>query len=145
VTVRLLLSSALAGGCCAAAAAAAGPPRPPVIHELFTLLPCPSSPSKRDSTIGIEGCREHTIVRSDGKINALAKAIFVQLGEPATRRRFIAAETAWFAYRQAFCESESDMFRGGSAAVDEFGACAVSANEQHVKDLTEFHKGLGPH
>ena len=142
--IRRLLSVLLAGGCCAAAAAA-GPPRPPVIHELFTLLPCPSSPSTRDTTIGIEGCREHMIVASDGKIDALAKAIFVQLGDAASRRRLIAAEMAWFAYRQAFCASESDMFRGGSAAVDEFGGCAVSLNEQHVKDLTEFHKGLGPH
>lgn len=145
MTLRGLLLAALALGACVGTAAAAGLPGPPVIHELFTLLPCPSSPSKRDSTIGIEGCQEHTIVESDSKIDALAKAVFVRFGEPVTRRRFIAAEAVWFAYRQAFCESESEIFRGGSAAVDEFGACAVSVDAQHVKDLTEFDKALGPH
>jgi uncharacterized protein YecT (DUF1311 family) len=142
VRLRCVLSVALAGGCLAAAAAAATPLRAPVVHERFTLLPCPASAALRDSTIGIEGCQEQTIIRADRQIDSLALAIFSGLGAPAAKRRFVTAEAAWLAYRQAFCASESDLFVGGSEAPVEFGACAVSLDEQHVKDLTGFASAL---
>ncbi|HEY4348824.1 MAG TPA: lysozyme inhibitor LprI family protein [Gaiellaceae bacterium] len=143
--VPCLLLATFVSVAMSAAAGAVAPLRPPVIRELFTLLPCPTSPSRRDSTIGMEGCQEHMIVASDARIDALAKQIFGQLADDPARRRFVAGEKAWLAYRSAFCNSQSDIFEGGTGAPVEFAGCVVHVNAQHVKDLTEFHGDLGPH
>jgi uncharacterized protein YecT (DUF1311 family) len=147
--MRKLLTAALLGIAAGIAGAgpafAATPLTPPVVKEVFTLLPCPKSPPARDSTIGMEGCEEHTIVKSDAKIDTLARQIFGQLADDPARRRFVAGEKAWLAYRGAFCNSQSDIFEGGTAAVTEYAGCVVHQNAQHVKDLTGFHSDLGPH
>ena len=113
-----------------------GPVRlaPPVIRESFTPLPCPSGRAARLTTIGAEGCAEQTTLRTDAQINARAKAIF-RLGDTTARRKFLAGETAWLAYRQAGCNSVADVYRGGTAQPLAFGACVVSRNTQHLKEL----------
>jgi uncharacterized protein YecT (DUF1311 family) len=118
------------------------PPAPPVIHEHFTLLPCPRSKAAASTTIGIEGCQEHAIVRSDAKIDTLAKLILAQLHDLAARRRFVAGERSWLAYRRAFCLSQSDLYEGGTASPIAYGACVVGVNAQHVAALAAFHGDL---
>jgi uncharacterized protein YecT (DUF1311 family) len=142
--------------CCAQAAAAAKPPAPPVVHESFTLLPCPA---KQLSTLDIEGCEEHKIVTLDHRIDALAKAIFTRLrasdvithqtdpSAPAdyARRAFVAGEAAWLTYRNAFCASEGNVYEGGTAAGIQAAYCTDAVNAQHVKDLTGFLQELRKH
>ena len=106
--------------------------RPPVIHERFTLLPCPSRP---ESTVELEGCAEHRIVRADRKIDAVAKAIFARLPDDAARRRYIAAHRAWLAYRQADCASLSDKYEGGTLAGVLAADCTADRSERRLKDV----------
>jgi uncharacterized protein YecT (DUF1311 family) len=126
------------------AAVAAAPLAAPVIKEPFTLLPCPKG-SAKDTTLGMEGCAEHRIVASDKQIDQLAKQIFGKLQDNAARRRFVAGETAWLAYRRASCNSRSDVYEGGSLAVVVFGTCEAGLNTQHIADLTAFRKALTSH
>src|SRR4051794_15990837 len=94
----------------AAPAAAWAAPSPPVIKEGFTLLPCPKDPQ---TTLALEGCAEHRIVKSDAVINAKVKAIYKLLRSNAAKTHFVAGERAWLAYRKAGCLSRSDVYEGG--------------------------------
>ena len=111
---------------------------PPVIKEVFTPLPCPKGRAARGTTLGLEGCAEQTTLRTDAQINASAGAIFRLIGDASARRNFLAGEKAWLAYRQAGCKSVADVYRGGSAQPVAFGACVVSRNTQHLKELAAF-------
>jgi uncharacterized protein YecT (DUF1311 family) len=124
------------------AATAAKAASPPVIHELFTLLPCPAHPR---STLELEGCAEHQIVRTDHRIDAVASTIYRRLFDDAARRRFIAAQAAWLTYRKADCTSRSDQYEGGTLAGLVAAQCTADRSAERLKDLQEFAKSLaGP-
>src|SRR2546430_13876292 len=88
-----------------------GVPKPPVIHEVFTQLPCPPHPM---STLAMEGCYEKAIVRTDRKIDAEAKMIFGLLRSRDARLTFVRGERAWLQYRQASCSAQASKYAGGT-------------------------------
>jgi uncharacterized protein YecT (DUF1311 family) len=110
---------------------------PPVMHESFTPLPC-TGPPKHRSTLQMEGCAEHQILRSDKQIDTLNASIFGKLADDAARRRFISGHQAWVNYRHAYCLSVSDVFQGGTEAGVLDADCVAGVNTQHVKDLKQF-------
>ena len=112
---------------------------PPVLKEDFTLLSC----SQR-TTIGLEGCAEHRILSVDTRINALRRQVFQHLYDNAARRDFVAAEDAWFAYRQAMCTSESDVNEGGSLVPVDFANCVVHLDRQHLTELVTLRSRYEP-
>ena len=115
--------------------------KPPVIHEVFTLLPCPMHPT---STLETEGCSEHAIVRTDRKIDAQAKAIFTLL-RPDARATFVRGERAWLQYRQASCFAESSKYAGGTFAGVVAASCTLARSKSHLSDLIDLRKTLsGP-
>lgn len=123
-------------------ATAAAALSPPVIHEVFTLLPCPAHPQ---STLDLEGCAEHQIVRTDHRIDTAAATIFKRLRDVSARRRFISAQSAWIAYRTADCRSRSDQYEGGTLAGLVAAQCTADRSSERLKDLQEFAKALaGP-
>jgi uncharacterized protein YecT (DUF1311 family) len=108
---------------------------PPVIKEEFTPLPCPKSRAARETTIGLEGCAEQKILRTDARIDARARVIFRLLRDTTAKRRFAAAERAWLAYRRASCTSVADVYRGGSAQPVAFADCVLTRNREHLDEL----------
>jgi uncharacterized protein YecT (DUF1311 family) len=110
---------------------------PPVIHEPFSVLPCPGA-SQNGSTLADEGCAEHQILGTDKKIDALNRAIFAKLADDPARRRFITGHDAWLAYRHAYCLSVSDVFERGTEAALIDADCVAGVNLEHIKDLNEF-------
>jgi uncharacterized protein YecT (DUF1311 family) len=114
---------------------------PPVMHEPFPAASCTGSPSNR-STVGLEMCAEASILASDKKIDTLNAQIFAKLFDNASRRDFVAGHNAWVAYRKSFCQSESDVFKGGTLAGVEYGNCVADTNTEHVKDLSSFLRDL---
>ena len=138
--MKLLIAAAalLAGATLIAADAHAGPPaalKPPVIHEPFTLLPCPSDPQ---STLDREGCAEHRIVHVDKQIDATARTIFARLADANAKQDFIAAQAAWLAYRKADCQSVSDKFAGGTEAGVLAAGCTADRSAERLKDVKAF-------
>jgi uncharacterized protein YecT (DUF1311 family) len=113
----------------------------PVISEQFTLLPCPEDPK---STLDLEGCAEHRIVRSDKAINKTVRAIYDSLSssKSGTADRFVRGERAWLTYRRTACESRADLYEGGSAAGIVFADCVAEKNADHLKDLSAFERHL---
>jgi uncharacterized protein YecT (DUF1311 family) len=110
---------------------------PPVIREKFTLLPCPKHPK---TTLDMEGCAEHAIVRADASINHAARTIFAGLQDDPARQRFIDAQTAWQAFRDADCASESDLFEGGTLASVVAANCSSDRTAERLKELRAFVK-----
>ena len=148
-SLLLALASATAMLATVAVASPAGASRshaaklvPPVIHEPFTPLPCTGAPNNR-TTLQQEGCAEQQILRSDKTIDGLNRAIFGKLFDNRARRDLIAGHKAWLSYRHAFCQSESDVFEGGTEAGVLFAICEASVNSEHVKDLKTFLADLG--
>jgi uncharacterized protein YecT (DUF1311 family) len=135
VVLFALASSALAAHGRAATLSA------PVIHEKFTPLGCSGKPSNR-STLQMEGCAEAQILASDKQIDKLNKSIFGHLSTTSAKHDFIAGHKAWFAYRQAYCLSESDVFQGGTEAGVLDAQCAAEVNSQHVSNLRDFLSDL---
>jgi uncharacterized protein YecT (DUF1311 family) len=141
---KILLLSAVALAALLSLVASAGANRaratklsPPVIHESFTLLPCTGKPGSR-TTLELEGCSEHQILKTDKSIDALENTVFHLLGTDSARRDLIAAARAWLNYRHADCLSRSDVYQGGTLAGVVFADCFVSVNEQRIKDLKTF-------
>jgi uncharacterized protein YecT (DUF1311 family) len=114
--------------------------RPPTLKEDFTLLPCTHS-----STIGLEGCDEHRVLTLDASIDARRRGVFVLLFDVAAKRRFIAAETAWFSFRKALCASEADVNEGGSLAPLDFALCLVHLDQQHEAELVSLRSRYQNH
>lgn len=139
VIAAITLALALALGAPAAAAGHGNDSKPkaPVIRESFTPLPCTGKPDHR-TTLQQEGCAEHQILRSDSRINAIARSIFARLSDRASEERFIAAQRAWLNYRHADCSSVSDVFEGGSQAPVLYAQCEVARNGERIKDLNAF-------
>lgn len=135
VTVLANIAVAQPGG--GRALAARAKPSPPVIREHFTLLPCPDPKNPR-TTLEMEGCAEHATVRADTKINRVAKTIFSALGSDAARRRFIKAQRAWLAYRDADCRSVSDKYEGGTLAPVADAECTADRTARHLTEIRAF-------
>ncbi|HEY2654884.1 MAG TPA: lysozyme inhibitor LprI family protein [Solirubrobacteraceae bacterium] len=114
---------------------------PPTIHESFTLLPCRGNPGSR-TTLEIEGCAEHQILRTDSSIDALERTIFHRLGPASARGDLIAAARAWLTYRHSDCLSNSDVYQGGTLAGVVFARCVLARNEQRIEDLKTFKNGF---
>jgi uncharacterized protein YecT (DUF1311 family) len=139
--VRVVIVATLTVAVVASAAAPTGV-KPPVISEGFTLLPCPAHPK---TTIDLEGCAEHRLVRSDRAINERVRAIFALLGRrrsAAARARFVRGETAWLVYRRAVCASRADVYEGGSAGPLAAAECQADRNAGHLRDIEAFERAL---
>lgn len=112
--------------------------KPPVIHEVFTPLPCPKHPS---STLDYEGCSEQQILATDKKINAKARAIFFKLA-PRERAGFVRGEKEWLAYRKDTCAAEASKYAGGTLAGVIDAQCQASRSKTHLAELSDLLKTL---
>ena len=112
----------------------------PRIHERFTVLPCPHG-SARATTVGMEGCAEREILRTDAAIARRQRAIFSLL-TAGGRSAFARGERSWLAYREAFCNARASSYAGGSIAPVIFGTCEAGINEGHLRTLSAFRREL---
>jgi uncharacterized protein YecT (DUF1311 family) len=125
--------------------------RPPAIpiRDPSTLLPCPRQPV---TTIDIEFCEARKMAKVDAAVNTRAKAVFSLLGDSGRpsidRSHFVNAETAWLAYRDAECTSQSGAFidpkyslhqyAGGTSAPFNVSLCKEALDEAHMRELESY-------
>ena len=117
-------------------------PKPPVIHEVFTQLPCPAHPM---STLAMEGCYEKAIVSTDRKINAEVRVIFGLLRSRDARSTFVRGERSWLQYRQASCSAQASNYGHGTLGPLSTAACIVDRSKAHLRDLVAMRKVLAFH
>jgi uncharacterized protein YecT (DUF1311 family) len=140
---RILLACGAASfALCAGAASqsAAASPSAPVIHEKFTLLPCPSKPR---TTLQLEGCAEHKVIATDRTIDSLNAKVFTKL-RSAGQGAFVRANADWLAYRDAACTTEASIYSGGSIQPIAYANCLVSIDGSHVAELRQMLIALSP-
>ena len=106
--------------------------------EVFTPLPC-----KGQTTIGMEGCAEHSVLRSDVVNNRELRRLWHDAASAAAREHISAAEQAWQAYRKAACLSESDAYAGGTLSTVIAARCLARLTAARATELTNQGK-LGP-
>jgi len=144
IALALIVIGAFASIFCAQGAAAAkrtAKLSAPIIHENFTLLPCGGRPAHR-TTLQLEGCGEHAVLRWDAQIDSLNAEIFKRLAAVSARRQFIAGHNAWLSYRRSYCLSTAAPAHGGTLAGVIYIDCVATVNSTHVKDLDSFLKSL---
>jgi uncharacterized protein YecT (DUF1311 family) len=107
-----------------------------VIRASFTPGFCSPSPRERD----VVACVQQQVVLKDGQINYWARKVFDRIGGEAKRRRFVAAERAWLAYRTTSCRSAADKFEGGSAAPLMAADCMRRLDDDHIDELLALDK-----
>jgi uncharacterized protein YecT (DUF1311 family) len=109
---------------------------PPVVTETFTVLPCSTQ-----TTVGMEGCAEHTVLELDKRINTLAARIYGHLSK-RFRTHFVSAARDWVTFRLAECRCESDPYAGGTEAPVAFAECLAAQDRSRITDLTGFERSL---
>jgi uncharacterized protein YecT (DUF1311 family) len=114
----------------------------PVIKETISWKDCPSSRKQRQTTVGSIACYGNMILRTDAKINKVAKRIFSLIQDKETRVHFVKAERVWSRYRKLSCKAEASLYRGGSEEPVMFRYCVVQRNGTHLRELTPFMKYL---
>jgi uncharacterized protein YecT (DUF1311 family) len=92
--------------------------------------------------VGIEGCLERTVTRSDRRIDATAAAVFHLLRSQSDRAEFVRGEEAWLAYRRRSCSATASVYRGGSAEPIAFLRCEARRNARHLADLLDTEHTL---
>ena len=112
---------------------------PPVLRETFTLLPCPRHAV---TTLDLEGCAEHAIVRTDATINGIARRIFGLLATADGKRAFVRSEARWLDFRRDSCAAEASKYAGGTLAPLLDAQCQADRSRTHVRDLTSLLRTL---
>jgi uncharacterized protein YecT (DUF1311 family) len=105
-------------------------------------LPCPTDPKAKQSTIGLERCNENNVYRTNATINRTTSEIGETLSDRRAKALFITSEKKWQEYRRAECESEADLYRGGSAQRAVFAKCLYEINREHIDRLEEERRFL---
>lgn len=114
----------------------------PTVPEAFTLLPCPAHTPT--TTLQIEGCSEHQIVKLDRRVEAAARTVLASLPAGAARRDLVAAQRNWIVYRRSACTSEADVYSGGTLAPVEYASCEVRIDRARLADLAAMQGESSP-
>jgi uncharacterized protein YecT (DUF1311 family) len=140
--MRVVVFVVVLSGGVAASAWAGGGHRPPVIHESFTVLPCPAHPKSR---LDFEGCKEKALLSTDRAINGRARRIFGLLRTRSARSAFVRGEQSWLRYRRSSCSAQASVYSGGSEEPNAFAQCEVDRNRTHLTELAEMERWLRQH
>jgi len=93
------------------------------------------------TTVGTEGCSERKVLAADARLDADAKVILSLISRSA-RHNFVTAQTAWLAYRDADCQSQSAVYQGGSERPIVYAECLASDDSARRQDLEGFFASL---
>ncbi|HTW07215.1 MAG TPA: lysozyme inhibitor LprI family protein [Acidimicrobiales bacterium] len=111
---------------------------PPVVTETFGSSPLVCDPN---TTVGMEGCGEHKVLADDRQLNADIRVIWARLTATG-KADFAKAQADWLAYRRADCQSQSDLYQGGSEQPVAFVYCLASDDRSRHQDLAAFFAQL---
>lgn len=109
-------------------------PKPPLVTE--PLGPAPVC--NQQTQIGIDGCAYKKVIAADKLLNADIKVVWGLLG-PSARTDFVNAQAAWVKYRHADCNSQSDVYEGGTAQPMEYLFCLAGDDALRSQDLRGFY------
>ena len=78
----------------------------------------------------------------DRRINKEVRLLFNLLSTMSQKRSLVKAEETWLVSRLADCQSESDIYQGGSIAPVQYGLCEVSEDQARSANLYSYFKLL---
>ena len=93
------------------------------------------------TTVGMEGCGEHKVLSADKLLNADVNVVF-NLTSGTGRQDLVVAQTKWLAYRNADCQSQSDVYSGGTEQPVVYIYCLAADDSARRQDLKGFFNDL---
>jgi len=96
---------------------------------------CDDAASQSEMT----ACHGNAFKTADAALNATYRKIEDRLGDaPDTRKRLVAAERAWIAFRDAECAFSASGTEGSTAHSMTLSICLTDLTEARTKQLTTF-------
>ena len=83
-------------------------------------------------------CQEQQAKEADQALNTLYAAVMKKLNSKE-RVQLKAAQKAWIAYREADCEAQTALYKGGSIAPLIKAACLTKATQDRTKDIKRIY------
>jgi len=121
IMIRLLVAALLAAGCPAAA--------------LAQHMNAPDSPcAGKGSNAEMSGCFAQAHSSTDKRLNEVYRKVMGTL-PPDSQKALQAAQLLWIQFRDANCEVEHGLYKGGSAAPMVQSACLEALTRQRADDL----------
>jgi len=118
-------------------------PAPPQVTERFK----GSEPCDQQTQLGLDGCAATKVLAADRLLNSQIRVVWSVLPSVG-RRDFVNAQAAWARYRTADCESQSEVYAGGSAQPMAYLFCLAADDASRGQDLRGFFEvitqGMSP-
>jgi uncharacterized protein YecT (DUF1311 family) len=106
-----------------------------IITVLVSSTLCNSAHSQSQPEMNATSWAEYQ--KADARLNATYKKLLAKLDDEG-RKKLIAAERAWVAYRDAQADFDADASaRGGSMEPLEYNESCLELTEARIKDLTK--------
>ena len=117
----------------------------PIIKPLtFVLMAlCATSAHALDcdnavSTPDLNECAARDQKAAEAKLNTVYQRVLKNIGEPAVRTQFVAAQRAWIKYREADCKAVHQKYADGTIRTVMYLGCMQNRAETRVKELEMF-------
>jgi uncharacterized protein YecT (DUF1311 family) len=88
--------------------------------------------------MGLEGCVEARLLARDRRVNQEVRLLFNLLTTKSQKRKYVTAEKVWLVSRTADCQSESNIYQGGTVAPVLYGECEVSEDQARSSMLHSY-------
>ena len=99
----------------------------------------PNAPCRNVAvTIAIENCFDKAYRAADNDLNQRYSQIEKVL-QPDDLERLKAAQRLWLQFRDATCNAESDLYKGGTASTPAYSACREELTRQRAAELKTIY------
>lgn len=89
-------------------------------------------------SVSLDNCFGRAYRAADGQLNQVYKQIR-QVLTPDEQQQLVAAQRLWLQLRDATCEAESDLYKGGTAESPAYAACLEEETRQRTADLKTIY------
>ena len=89
-------------------------------------------------------CARYQHKQADAEMNQAYEQLMAELGEEMDegRQKLRRAQALWLEYRDATCESEASIYKGGSIRPAVYSSCMASVTRERTGRLREFLASL---
>ena len=90
---------------------------------------------------GVRACYQRLADQTNLRRQEVYRSI-VAVVEPAEAARLANVEALWMQYREAACQTEHDLFDGGTAGLSALPTCRLALTREHIRDLQDGYQWL---
>jgi uncharacterized protein YecT (DUF1311 family) len=96
--------------------------------------PCANAQTQME----LNDCQAREYKRADAALNAVYKQLMAKVDDAGERNSFKASQLAWIKYRDANCEFESYLNKGGTMYSMVYDGCLTALTEERTRHLRDL-------